>query len=178
MAIVNNKSTVVTNADATPITKSNDYQANSEQSSLLTVATLLATDTATSTYRFARIPSGACIQSVRLAAPANTSSAASIGVRETAANGGGLAAGVANSDKIFAQTVNIAAGLAVLTELLAPALASVGTASNANYGLRVWELLGLSADPYRDYDIVLTQTTAGTTAAAGSNYALTADFAV
>lgn len=124
-----------------------------------------ATDSAGSTYRYCRLPSNAMIIDIRVQNDANTTGTSyKCGVYSLA--GGGPA--VTNADLIFFQGVTMATARNVWTSLYFPAILN-GSASVANLGKRVWELLGLTADPVAEYDVCIAAVTAGT---AGGNMAL------
>lgn len=169
MAVENVKTTWVSNADATPIVLTNDFQSIDGEAVTMGAVVMAASASNGSTYRIGRIPSNAVVTSVAVAVDPNTSmTSTKLGVLETAANGAGVAGGVAGSDTIFSSAVDLHLGLTIFTNQLAPRVAGA-SASIANYGKRVWELLGLTTDPGRDYDLVFTQTTAGSS---GGNLAV------
>lgn len=151
MAVEALKSSVITNADATPPVLSNARLAHC--SMLEAVGTKQASASASigSTYRLCRIPSNARVSEVILSCDAfDTTGAADIGVYQTAANGGA----VVDAD-FFASAV-------VLTTALPN---TAVTHESGVFGIEdvekpLWEALGLSADPQRDYDIALTLTAA------------------
>lgn len=169
MAVVNIKSTSITNADATPLTLSNPQIARGQPVESIAAISMGASDSANSTYRVCRISSSARLSSLQVANDANTGGTSyKAGVLLTAADGGGTA--VSNSDGIFFSAVTMASARANFTELLSPAIAG-NSASVANMEKRVWELLGLSADPYKVYDLAVTAVTPGS---AGGNLAVKA----
>lgn len=103
------------------------------------------------------IPSNAIIVSVLMSAPdIGTTTAADIGLYQTTANGGA----VADAD-FFTAAVVLNAGAITKSE---KAFGNVLTIAKTEQ--RVWELLALSVDPLKDYDVALTIT--GTADAAGS----------
>lgn len=117
------------------------------------------TDSIGSTFRISRIPSNAIVTSGSVFCGAITSAAADIGLYQTPANGGA----VVDADFfVAAQTIATASpGINILG-------GNTATYGPANRNKRVWEVLGLAADPQRDYDVVLTLTAAATaTAPAG-----------
>lgn len=117
------------------------------------------TDSIASTYRVQRISSNAIVTAAFLFNGAVTGAAADVGLYQTAANGGL----VVDAD-FFAAAQSIAvasAGVSILGS-------NTATYGPANREKRIWEVLGLAADPQRDYDVVLTLTAAATaTAPAG-----------
>lgn len=173
MTVENVKTPWITNADASPPVLTSDYAATDRTKEFLGAVVMAASASNGSTYRIGRIPSNAVVTSVNVAVDANSGmTSTKLGVLETAANGGGVAAGVAGADTIFSSAVDLHSGLATLTNQLAPRVAGA-SASIANYGKRIYELLGLTVDPNRDYDLVFTQTTAGS---GGGNLAVKASY--
>lgn len=145
MAVANTKSTQITNADAYNQTSS--YIANGIKRITRGTVETLAADDAASVYRLCRVPSNAVIDHIWLASDAITgASATDVGVYQTAANGGA----VVDAD-FFATDVDISSATAFTDVVLE---ATVTDKSKVEQ--RLWELLGLSADPGRDYDICVT----------------------
>lgn len=147
MAVANTKSTLITNADATPPVLTSSYIANGMLRESVGTVETLAADDAASVYRFVRLPSNARITSILLGSDAITGASASdVGVYQTAANGGA----VVDAD-FFATDVDISSATA-FTEVMLEATAT----DIVKVEKRLWELLGLSADPGIDYDIAVT----------------------
>lgn len=164
MAVVNTKATGVSNADATPVVITNRILVRGPSFRAVGVVAKAASDSDTSVFRFVRVPSNARIVSInRLNTAITAGTSYQIGVYETAANGG-----AAVSAGLFAATQDLSA-------------ASTGTASRylasaiTTAEQPLWQLLGLTADPRKDYDICATGVTAGT--GAGS-IALEIDYTV
>ena len=151
MAVVNTKSTAVGNADATPVVVSNRILTRAPAFNAVGVVAKAASDNDTSVFRMVRVPSNARIVSINRANTAITAGTSyQIGVYQTAANGGAAA-----SAGLFAATQDLStASTGVQSRYLASAITTAEQ--------RLWELLGLTADPQRDYDICLTGVTAGT----------------
>lgn len=151
MAVDALKSSVITNADATPLVRSNARVAAGVLREAIGTAQATASASIGSTYRLCRVPSNARISEVALSCDAfDTTGTTDIGVYQTADNGGA----VVDAD-FFASAV-------VLTSIL---VHSVVTHESTVFGIEdaekpLWEALGLSADPVRDYDIALTLTAA------------------
>jgi hypothetical protein len=120
------------------------------------VAAVSADDT-TSRYGWFSIPSGAIIKSAAISND-TAAGAMSIGLFETSANGGGFAVtnagGVANANQFFGAAVALAA---VWNSSLLPVAAWMSVAKSNQ---PVWQILGLAADPVREYDVVGSVTTA------------------
>jgi len=157
MAVVNVNSTQIANDLLTPPVLNNPYIAGGIYRECVDVCTAGASDSAGSTYRFCRVPSNARIGDVEVMNDANTSGTSYkcgvIGI-----NGGAVP--VTYSDQIFFSAVSMASARNVWTSLYFPSILN-GSQLVANVTLRVWELLGLSADPNLLYDVVITATTAG-----------------
>lgn len=151
MAVVNTKATSVANADSTPVVITNRIIARGPMVTTVGVVAKAASDSDTSVFRFVRVPSNARIVSINRANTAITAGTSyQIGVHETAANGG-----AAVSAGLFAATQDLSSASAgTLSRYLA--------ASVANGEQALWQLLGLTADPKKDYDITMTGVTAGT----------------
>lgn len=149
MAVANTKSTHITNADATPavLTTGASGAGAIMREATGTVETLAADD-ANSVYRLCRIPSNARISSILLGTDAITgATAADVGLYQTAANGGA----VVDAD-FFATDVDISTAATVFTEVMLEATAT----DIAKCEMPLWQLIGLTADPQRSYDICVT----------------------
>lgn len=152
MSAENLKSAVITNLTATPVVLTNSAIANGVmREGCGTIAPAAAAEAA-STYRFCRVPSNARVSQLLLTcALFTTAGAIDVGVYQTAENGGAVV-----SQAFFASAV-------VLTT---PASNHLDvTYESGTYTLvlaekMLWQALGLSADPCRDYDIAATVTTA------------------
>jgi hypothetical protein len=146
MAVANTKATLITNADAVPPTLSNSHMNGLVHNTAGTVETLAADDAA-SVYRLCRVPSNARITSIQLASDAITGASASdVGLYKTARDGGA----VVDAD-FFTNDRDISSATAFTEVVL---LATATDISKCE--MRLWELLGLSADPQIDYDIAVT----------------------
>ena len=151
MAVEYLKSTAVSNADGTPVVFNNGRVVRMPLWEFVGTKTVSASASIGSTYRLGRVPSNARISEISLSCSAfDTTGAADIGVYQTAYNGGT----VVDAD-FFGSAV-------VLTTALTN---SNVTHESGVFGISdvekpLWEALGLSADPMRDYDIALTLTAA------------------
>lgn len=160
MAVVNTKSTAVTAADATPPTLTNSYIAGGVLRESVGTVEAAAADDNDSIYRMVRLPSHARVTSILLASDAVTgSSDVNVGIWQTAANGGAVV-----SENIFADAVDLSSAT-VFTEVLLETTAT----DIVKVEKRLWELLGLTADPMRDYDLCLKAVAA---ASAAGTYAV------
>ena len=148
MAVANTKATHITNADATPIVLTNSFVAKGSLYEAAGTVETLAADDAGSVYRMVRVPSNARLTSILLASDAITgATAADVGVYQTAANGGA----VVDAD-FFATDVDISTAATVFTEVMLEATAT----DISKCEKPLWELLGLTSDPRREYDIAVT----------------------
>lgn len=145
MAVVDRKSTAVTNATATPPTVNSPVLNGSRLQEKNAVITPAADDSANSVGRFCRIPSNARIsQLMWSSADATTAGAVNVGVWQTADNGGA----VVDAD-LFASALDLAGGPYNNLDITFES----GEYTYAESEKPLWEVLGLTADPCRDYDI-------------------------
>jgi hypothetical protein len=160
MANVN--STWITNAVASPVVLTDSAKSTGRLREASSVATVSATQASGDTIRMVRVPSNARISQVLLStADATTAGAIDIGIYQTIENGGA----VVDSD-LFASALALTGG---------PFQNSDQTFESTEYtyaesALPLWEVLGLTSDSNRDYDVVLKVTT--TFDAAGTTIAL------
>lgn len=151
MANVN--STWITNAVATPSVATNSNKAAGRVMNAKSVATVSATQAANDTIRLVRVPSNARIDAVLLSTgDATTAGNVNIGIWQTVENGGA----VVDAD-LFASALALTGG---------PFSRSDQTWESGEYTyaescLPLWEVLGLSADPVREYDVVAQVSTTG-----------------
>jgi hypothetical protein len=152
MATTNRTSNTITNATTVP--KTANYPANGGPGSLKEVAgyvTPAADDSSTSVHRYCRVPSNARISQVLLSTGDATSAGAiDIGIYQTAENGGA----VVDAD-LFASAVDLTGGPMKNLDV---------TEESGQYSVDelvkpLWEVLGLSTDPCREYDVAATITT-------------------
>ena len=156
-AVVAVKSTPVTNADATPAVLNKANVDGGRVRQKRGVCTAANGDSIASVYRFCRIKSNDLVSKVLLDnATWGAACTMDIGLYQTAANGGA----VADAD-LFASAVDMNTANRALDVTRESGIITV-----ANMEKRVWELLGLSADPQRDYDVAGTLVAAA--AAAGA----------
>lgn len=162
MAVVAKYSNLLTNTYAAQATFNPDYLDKTRPVLQVATVNMGAADSNNSTYRMTRVYSGDLITSIRYWCDALGGSAAySFGLYETVPNGGGVAQATAAFAHLFATSVDL--HLAVNGDARFVDLAPI----TATY--RVWELMGLASDPVKEYDLVLTATTAGS---AGGNVAM------
>ena len=143
MAVVHQKSTAITNADATPKVPTNSYLRGGVVRTSVGKVQTGAADDPGSILRFVRVPSNARV--VRLNVTSDDAGATGtfdIGVYKTAADGGA----VVDADEFAAAYDLKAAALVDAVVTIAP----------ENKEKRLWDHLGLTADPGIDYDIAMT----------------------
>lgn len=118
-------------------------------------------DSVASVYRFGKIRSSDCVDRIRMvSADIGTTTAADVGLHDllTATNGGT----VVDAD-FFGSAISLNGG-AIDSDVTFESAAAGGLYTNGNK--RVWEALGLSADPNKEYDVTMTLT--GAADAAGT----------
>lgn len=165
-AVVTVKSSVITNRDATPSVLSNRMLQGGEVKHCRAQAAIANGDSIASKYLFFSIPSNAMVVSVRASAPdIGTTTAGDVGLYKETKDGGA----VVDAD-FFKAAVVLNAGAISKSELVNGNVITVALAEK-----RVWELLGLTADPDLIYDVVLTLTGA---ADAAGNVELELDYVI
>jgi len=153
MAVVNTKSTEVTNADAGDGKMTAGDKIKTKNQTVETVAT----DSAGSVYRLLRVHSSIRPHSLQVGHDAITSmTTADIGVYDTAANGGA----VVDID-LFGSAINMSSASSGMVERQ---LEDDNTDID-KIGKSLWEYLGLTSDPNKEYDLAITATTNAPTAA-------------
>ena len=154
MAVVNLKTTVLTSRDSGVL--ANAINTGGDVECAIDQVTVTNGDSIGSTYRVVRVASNSLVTDASVFCGAVTSGAADIGLYQTAANGGA----VVDADFfVAAQTIATASpGINILG-------GNTATYGPANRGKRIWEVLGLTSDSQRDYDVVLTLTAAATATA-------------
>jgi hypothetical protein len=147
MAINAYKTLSVSNLDATPIVRANPWVHGGNSKQFAGTVEAVNADSIGSTYRFFRVGSWMRPVSFTLFCDALTGGAADLGLYRSAADGGAVV-----SPALFASAQSIAtantAGINVRFE----------ADDIANAEKRIWELLGLTADPNLEYDVALTLT--------------------
>lgn len=162
MAVVTTKSAAITALDAIPAAPQNARRIGGPLQSAAATVEIANGDSIASIYPLIRVPSGICPRSLVLYCDAITSAAADFGVYKTAADGGAVVVAAA-----FASAVSLASAITTGTNITFEADA---TDANANdMGLQdidkpLWQILGLTVDPYLEYDICATLTAAATAA--------------
>lgn len=144
MAVVIVKSTAITNRDATPRAHNNSFIENGSIRESVASVAVTTGDTSTSTYILGQVPSNARLSALTLwSDDMGTATTMDLGIWETTENGSASV-----SPTLFASGLVLNAGaIAGVNELFS-------TVTIDKMEKRVWELLGLSADPEKFYDIV------------------------
>lgn len=155
MAVANTKSTAITNADSTqPHTPVPSYLGGPGLRCSIGILEVAAADDNGSVYRMVRLPSGAVVTRIEVLNDAITAGTSyDLGVYETAANGGA----VADAD-VFATAIDMSSARALPFD----AMFEVQDIDKSEK--RLWEHLGLSADPFKLYDLCYTANTVGSAA--------------
>lgn len=150
MAVENLKSSAITNADATPLVLTNAIVAKGRLQEAVGTKQVSASASIGSTYRLARVPSNARVSDVLLYNDAfDTTGAADVGLYDI--NGGAVVAAA-----FFGSAVVLTAASTVGVNV---------THESGVFGIEaaekpLWEALGLSSDPHKEYDVALTLTAA------------------
>lgn len=148
MASIN--SMLITNRNATPPVANEPWtnaKVKTTGSGIIEVSTSEVTN---NIFRFCRVRSNAVIREVLLSCDAiPTTGAMDVGLRETATNGGGVV-----DNNFFATAQDLTSAL--VTSNVAH---GGGAYDIADRNKRIWEVLGLSEDPNKWYDVVGVVTT-------------------
>lgn len=152
MAVVNTKSTSITNADAIPIVLNSPLDTHGILRESVDTLEVAAADSDTSTYRFARVHSSWRPSQITVFNDAIAGGTVyDCGLYRTAQDGGAVVSAAA-----FASNVDISAGTILGTEML------FTTLNVDQIRKKFWEIAGATLDPNYWYDIVLTGDTVGT----------------
>jgi len=155
MAVVNTKSTIVTNADATPVVLTSPRIAGGYLACEVATVEVAAADDDTSVYRLFRLPSNAKVVSIRILNDAITGGTSyDLGFYRTADDGGAVVDADAYGSAIDMSSARTTAFFEGAYE----------AADIANIEKEVWQNAGLSSDPSVLYDVCLTANTVGTAA--------------
>jgi hypothetical protein len=150
MAVANTKSTLVAAREAgrnVPLRLSGAVA----REAVATVE-VAADDDDNSVYRFCRVHSSWSLRALHLKNDAIAGGTAyHVGLYETAENGG-----AAVDADLFGTSVDLSSARVAPLDVLTEAL-DIATVEK-----RIWELLGLTVDPAREYDLCLTGATVGT----------------
>lgn len=148
MAVVEVKSTLITNADATPVVLNSPRVDGAFERVKVSTVAITSGDSATSIYRMFRVPSNAVVTDLKIYSPdIGTTTVADIGLY--AADGGA----VVDAD-FFASALSLKDGALNGVDVLHES----AVFSIANSGKELWDALGLTSDPSVSYDVALTLT--------------------
>lgn len=158
MALENLKSTHIANATATPVVLNTAaLGAGAQLHESAGTVTVSAAANAGSTYRMCRVPSNARASQVLLSnASSGAAGAADVGIYQTNDNGGAVV-----DAALFGSAVALTAA-----QNNVDVTYESGQYTLAESEDPLWKVLGLTADPQREYDVVVTITTAPSNAAA------------
>ena len=152
MAVVAVKSTLVTNADATPVVLNSPRVDGGFERIEVATADITSGDSIASTYRMFRVPSNAVMTDLRIYSPdIGTTTISDIGLYRTAKDGGA----VQDAD-FFASALSLKDGALNGVDVLHEA----AVFTIANSGKELWEALALTSDPNVFYDVAFTLTAA------------------
>lgn len=157
MAVEAIKSTAITTADATPPTPNQVPMrlANARLRESIGKAAVDAAGSIGSTYRILRVHSNWRLSELALSCTAITSAAGDVGLYDVPTVNSGA---VVDAD-LFASAQSLAAALAN-TDVMREST----TVTVALLEARIFELLGLTTDPNKFYDVAITLTAAATAA--------------
>jgi hypothetical protein len=158
MAVVNTPSTAVANANATPRVQNSVVIEHGPLKRCQGFAVIANGDSIASIYRIGRISSSANMDQIRLYGPATAGAIADIGLYDLLTH---TNAGTVVDVDFFASAQALTSALNG-TDVTFEAAAAGGVITNGEK--RIWEMLGLTADPHKEYDIALTLTAAATAA--------------
>ena len=159
MAVVNTKSTEVSNLDSAVQTLNPAGTSHARSYSKVATVETAAADDDGSVYRFFRVHSSWVILSLVIYCDAITSGTDfDVGLYQTAANGGA----VVDADA-YINTIDLSSALRSGTEVRYGG-ANGGANGVETVGQKVWQNAALSADSNRYYDICATGNTVGSAA--------------
>lgn len=157
MAVVNVKSQIITDLDATPVVKTNQLERGGKLRTAYGTAAFAASD-ATSVARVLRVASSARVESLYFANDdLGTGGTVDIGLHDISAVNAGA---VVDAD-FFASALDTDTAAVVFTDRTYES----GVITHTNAGKAIWEQLGLATDPKKEYDITVTRNTAQGTGA-------------
>ena len=158
MAVVNTKSNIITRLDSVPAKLPNAVIAHSRLREAVATVEVAAADDDTSTFRMVRLHSSYRVSAIEVFNDAITNGTSyDVGLYDTNENGG-----LVVSAGLFASAVDLSSAHAATGPL---DVTYEATATNIDkIEKRLWELAGLTEDPNKDFDLVLTGNTVGTAA--------------
>lgn len=161
MAVVAVKSTLITGLDAKPVSLAPGFKGHGRLRETAEVFDIANTDSVGSTYRVLRVFSSWRVTELLLDSPdIGTTTAADVGLYRISGEAGGA---VVDAD-FFASALSLNGGALTKSDITVES----GVVTTANRAKRIWEQLGLSADPAVWYDVTFTLTGAADAAGAGN----------
>lgn len=167
MAVVNTKSTAITNRDASPLVINDARLERAVKKSAVGSVAVAATDSSTSYFPLVQVPTTAMVRAVFLTVTAGmTSLAGNVGVFKTTANSGGVTTGVVantSSNTFFGSATSLASALNRSD------VTGSGSYTTDKREQPLWQAIGLSADPggFFDIGVQLTANNAGSAGRVG-----------
>lgn len=153
MAVETRKSTAITNATATPSVLNGAFLTNGNLRASQGFAGIVSGDSVGSTYRLFRLRSSDRVESLKVYSPdIGTTTAGDLGLYDVSGVNGGAVVDV----DFFVSALSLSGGALNGTDITFEAAAAGGLITNAEK--RIWEALGLTSDPSKEYDVVLTLT--------------------
>lgn len=153
MATEDLKSAAITNRDAAPQTVNDRRLSGGDLKESVATIEAGAGDTS-SKYRMIQIPSHARVSEIQLFSDdVGASGAVDIGLYDTTQNGGAVV-----DQDFFASAVDV--NTAALNGSIVTYEAGLSTNQIDDIEKKLWQQLGLTEDPKKSYDIVLTPSTA------------------
>lgn len=153
MAVVALKSTAITNATASPMVPNSANVANGNLRESQGFAVITSGDSVGSTYRLFRVRSSERLSLIRVYSPdIGTTTAGDLGLYDK----NDVNAGAVVDVDFFASALSLNGGALNGVDITFEAAAAGGSIANAEK--RVWEALGLTSDPHKEYDVALTLT--------------------
>lgn len=147
-AVVNTKSSTITNLDAAQVVRAKAFANGAPLKEYIETNEVANGDSAASVYRFFRVPSWMRVSEILVDTDdIGTTTTADLGLYRTAADGGA----VVDADFFASALVWNAGALANQSVVHESAVIDL-----PNYGKRLWEQLGLTADPQIYYDVCAT----------------------
>jgi hypothetical protein len=154
MAVVTVKSNSVAGGDSPTPTKGNVQIGPRRLYEDVATVEVANGDSIGSQYRMCRVPSSARMSALLVKCDAITTAVADFGVYETAANGGAAVNASAFGSAVALTSALVATPTDVLHES--------GVLDISEMEQPLWQVLGLTKDPNKQYDIVATLTAAAT----------------
>jgi hypothetical protein len=156
MAVVALKSTVITNATAQPVVPNSASNCAGKVMESQALFTVTSGNTVASTYRLFPIKSSDRVSRIHFYSPdIGTASTLDIGLYDKLDHPNG---GTVVDADFFASALDIHSGALNGVDITFEAAAAGGLIANAEK--RIWEALGLTADPCKEYHVTATLATA------------------